>query len=90
MGREQHNQLSGKSVSCIQLWLHPGKCSEPQLHLSHFLGSLGAKWVDPLPAAHCRAPLAGQQGTRSGRGRQGQVMGARGEELFAMPGGVFT
>ena len=53
-----------------------------------------AAW-GPSGWTHCQQrtaglPWLGDMGTRSGRGRQGQVMGARGEELFAMPGGVFT
>lgn len=48
----------------------------------------------PPPASHRGSPGWGDLGTRSERGRQGpekeQVAGMQGEELFSIPGWVFT
>lgn len=81
LDKEQHGQSSGNSVSGVQLWLRPGKCSEPGLHVSRFLGSRGCRagGGDPLPAAQCSSP--GWVTWGHGQGGADRVTGTRGEEL---------
>ena len=85
LGREHCGQSSGNSVSGVQFWLRPGRCSEPWLLLSHFLGSLGAELGSLTASGTPRLSWLGDLGTRSGRGRHGaekeQGTGPPGERL---------